>query len=244
MTYFAGRWWTTSTYGGFPFTVRLEANGPAIYEYLQGLAATVMIKDVMDRRQIRDGSVFDSVIAFLADNIGNLTSPKAIADALTSAGRKTSQATVEGHISALAEAHSLHPAPRYDIRGKRLLSRVEKYYFVDPGLRTAWLGGIARDQGRLLENVVFLELLRRGLRPRVGVLGAQEIDFVTSSATGTQYIQVAASVRDPATLARELASLQAAPGHYPRLLLTLDPGRFDHEGITQRNAAEWLLETP
>jgi len=229
--------------GGFPYTVRLDGDASAINEYLLGVVATVMIKDVMSRREVRDVPVFDRVVTYLADNIGNLTSPKGIADALTSGGRKTSQMTVEGYLTGLTDAYLLYPAKRFDVRGKRLLSRVEKYYFVDPGLRGALLGGVSRDQGRLLENVVFLELLRRGLAPNVGVMEGSEIDFVTAGRTGAQYIQVAASVRDPATLARELAPLRAAPGHYARLLLTLDPGRFDHDGITQINVADWLLDT-
>ena len=227
--------------GGFPYTLRLDADPAAIHEYLRSLTDTVLVKDVMDRRQIRDTSVFEKVVTFLADNIGNLTCPKAVADALTSAGRKTTQATVESYLSGLTEACLVYSCPRFDVRGKRLLSRVGKYYLVDPGLRTALLGAV-RDQGRILENVVFLELVRRGLSPRVGVVGTREIDFVTSSPGGLGYVQVAASVRDPATLERELASLKAAPGYHPRLLLTFDPGTFDHDGITQRNVADWLLD--
>ncbi|MDR0959164.1 MAG: ATP-binding protein [Propionibacteriaceae bacterium] len=228
--------------GGFPYAAQLGADED-VATYLDGILATVLYRDVMERQQIRDGRVFTSVVDYLADNIGNLTTAKTIADTLTSSGRKISPAAVETYLEALTSANLVHLVPRYDLRGKRVLSRTEKCYLVDTGLRTAILGGQVRDQGRLLENVVYLELLRRGHTVRVGRYRDLEIDFVTTGRNGTQYIQVAETVLDENVLARELAPLVAVPDHYPRLLLTLDPvDPVDHDGITQRNITNWLTE--
>jgi predicted AAA+ superfamily ATPase len=230
-------------YGGMPLTTRLE-EGDAIDSYLDGVVATVLMKDVIPRRGVRDTSAFESLVAYLADGIATETTAKRLADTLTSAGRPVSSKTIESYMAGLTAAYLWYRVDRFDLRGKRVLARPQKWYCVDPGIRAAVLGGQFRDEGRVLENVVFLELLRRSRKVRVGRQDGREIDFVATGAGERAYIQVAATVRDPATLERELAPLRAAPGHHPRLLLTMDAtAAANHDGIIQRNVVEWLLES-
>jgi predicted AAA+ superfamily ATPase len=229
--------------GGFPYAARLS-DWDDISTYLSGILSTVLFRDVVERQQIRDGRVFSSVVDYLADAVGNLVTPKTIADTLTSAGRKTSSPVVESYLKALMAANLVHLVPRYDLRGKRVLARAEKCYLVDTGLRTMILAGQLRDQGRLLENIVYLELLNRGYTVQVGRYLDQEIDFVATGHQETHYIQVAQTVLADNVLARELAPLNAVPDHHRRLLLTLDPSDpVNHDCIIQRNLINWLLET-
>jgi predicted AAA+ superfamily ATPase len=228
-------------WGGFPYATLLPRDDAVVGQYLDGVVSTVLFKDVIQNRQVRQPAVLQAVVAYIADNVGNLTSPTAIAQALTTSGRKTNAPTIEGYLDALASAFLVYAAPRYDIRGKRILERIEKYYLVDPGLRTSLLGGVTRDTGRLLENIVYLELVRRGLTVRVGVVAGQEVDFVASGRGTTTYVQVAQTVRDERTLARELAPFDAIPDHHPRLLITADPEQANHNGVPQVNILDWLL---
>lgn len=227
----------------FPYALSLE--GPEqVTDYLSGIYHTVLLKDVVARRNIADVSMLQSVIRFMADNIGSLCSIKKISDTMTSAGRKISTHTVENYLSALEDAYILYRAGRYDIKGRQHLKTLEKYYLVDIGLRSFLLGSGHGDVGHVLENVVYLELLRRGNQVAVGKLDATEVDFVVSGAQGPVYYQVAASVRDTNTLQRELRPLDAIQDHYPKVLLTLDDDPDTrHNGIQQRYVLEWLLES-
>ncbi len=145
-------------------------------------------------------------------------------------------------LDALLESFLIYKAERYDVKRKQLLKTQEKYYVVDPGLRRQFLSGRSQDVGHVLENVVFLELLRRGYKVRIGKVGSLEVDFVTENSNGTEYYQVAATVRDYETLRRELASLQKIHDHYPKFLLTLDEDPSDDfDGIRKLNALDWLL---
>lgn len=186
--------------------------------------------------------MLESVTRFLFDNIGNPLSSKKIADTLTSAGRKIDVKTVEKMIEGLTESFILYRAGRYNVKGKQYLKTMEKYYAVDIGLRYALLGSRNADVGHILENVVYLELLRRGYSVYVGKVDEQEVDFVTMDDTGSKYYQVAATVREQATLQRELLPLQKIRDHYPKILLTLDEDpAADYDGIRRINALDWLL---
>jgi predicted AAA+ superfamily ATPase len=177
-------------------------------------------------------------------SIGSATSVKKIADTMTSSGRSVSRRTVESFLDGLTQAFLIYPARRWSIRGKRLLEGSEKHYVVDAGMRRALLGRRMVDAGHVLENTVYLELLRRHKSVYVGKIDSQEVDFVVDDHAGTTYIQVALNVDDPATLARELAPLRAIPGYDRRLLLTLDrQGEQSFDGILRCSVLDWLLDT-
>lgn len=228
----------------FPYTLALAGQPAAIRDYLDALFNTIVVKDIAMRRNIADIMQLQAITRFLFDNIGNIFSTKKIADTMTSAGRKMDVRTVEKYLSALTECFVAYPARRYNIKGKQYLKSQEKYYVVDMGLRAALLGARGTDVGHMLENVIYLELLRRGYEVGVGKLDALEVDFVAHDSNGrTTYIQVAASVRDSATLERELAPLRKISDHYPKLLLTLDEDpAADYEGIARINALDWLMQ--
>ena len=161
---------------------------------------------------------------------------------MTSDGRKIDTKTVEKYIAALLESYVLYQARRYDIKGKQYLKTLDKYYVVDIGLRRVLLGSKAMDVGHILENIVYLELLRRGYNVYVGKVNDLEIDFVASNERGQVYYQVSATVRNEEVLHRELAPLQQLSDNYPKYILTLDNDpEADYEGIRRINALEWLI---
>ena len=183
-----------------------------------------------------------SVLRFLFDNIGNQLSSKKVADTMTSDGRKIDVKTVEKYVEALMESYVVYQASRYNIKGKQYLKTLEKYYVVDIGMRYMLLGSRSTDVGHILENVVYLELRRRGYEIYVGKVDELEVDFVVMDGKRTIYYQVAATVRDENTLKRELAPLQKIADHYPKFILTLDEDpEADYEGIRRVNALDWLL---
>jgi len=231
-------------YGSFPYVSQLEKSDNIIRTYLDGVYNTILIKDIAKREGITDISVLESVIKFLCSNIGSPVSTKKISDTINSSGRKISVNTVETYVRALADSFIFYKADRYDIKGKQHLKTLGKYYLVDTGLRNMLLTGSSADLGHQLENIVYLELLRRGNKVSIGKLAEKEVDFVTSNADGVCYYQVAASVLDKNTLERELAPLQKIPDHHPKFLLTLDDiiPNANHDGIRQINALDWLLD--
>jgi predicted AAA+ superfamily ATPase len=228
------------TGSSFPYTLALAPKD--IHTYLDGIYASIVLKDVVKRRNIADVTALESVIRFMFDNIGNLCNPKKITDALNADGRKLAVHTVEGYLAALCDSFILYKIGRYDVRGKQYLKTGAKYYLADIGLRYYLLGAQKADHGRALENVVCLELLRRGYDVRIGKVENAEVDFIVTGATGIEYYQVALTVREESTLARELAALAKIADHYPKYLLTLDDDpATSHNGIKQINALDWLL---
>jgi hypothetical protein len=225
----------------FPYTLELD-KPKDIRAYLDGIYNSVVLKDVVKRRKIADVTALESVIRFMFDNIGNLCSAKKIADTLTSGGRKISAHTVDSYLSALCDSFILYKAGRFDIKGKQHLKTGEKYYAVDIGLRYYLLGSQKADMGRALENVIYLELLRRGYDVRIGKVGTTEVDFVATNEDGVEYYQAALTVRDKNTLARELKPLEDISDHNPKFLLTMDEDpQASHNGIRQLNVLDWLL---
>ena len=193
-------------------------------------------------QSLSDSKMLESVIRFIFDSIGSPISSKKIADTMVSSGRRTDSKTIEKYISALQDCFIVYEAKRYDVKGKQYLKLLEKYYAVDVGLRFLLLGQKANDIGHILENIIYLELVRRGYKVYVGKADNMEIDFVAQNEIGNTYIQVAASVRDESTLKRELRPLQILKDSYPKLLLTLDDDPIsDYGGIKRMNALEWLL---
>lgn len=227
----------------FPYVLELLETPQEINSYLEGIYNTILVKDIVDRKRITDTLILKSVTRFLFDNIGLELSSKKIADTLTSNSRKSDSKTIEKYVSALEESFIVYRADRYNIKGKEYLKTLEKYYAADVGLRNFMLGKKAMDVGHILENIVYLELLRRGYSVYVGKIDALEVDFVAQNQNGNTYIQVAASVRDSSTLERELKPLKMIKDNYVKMILTLDDDpESDHDGITRKNAQEWLME--
>lgn len=226
----------------FPYALELADHPKELRDYLEGLFNTIVVKDISLRKKITDPMMLRSLLRFLFDNIGSPLSSKKIADTMTSEGRKIDVKTVEKYIDALMESYVIYEARRYNIKGRQYLKTLEKYYVVDIGLRYMLLGSRSTDVGHILENVVFLELLRRGYDVYVGKVDNLEVDFVAVDSKKTTYFQVAATVRDEATLKRELAPLQSINNHYPKLILTLDEDpEADYDGIRRVNALDWLM---
>lgn len=228
----------------FPYALQLAGQPKELRDYLDGIYNTIVVKDIAQRNKIPDPMMLESVLRFIFDNIGNQLSTKKIADTMTSNGRKIDVKTVEKYLKALMESYIVYQAKRYNVKGKQHLKTLEKYYAVDIGLRYLLLGTSSSDVGHILENIVFLELLRRGNEVFIGKIDDLEVDFVAMDGKQTTYYQVAASVRDEKTLARELTSLEKISDHYPKIVLTLDEDpQADYNGIRRINALDWLMGT-
>lgn len=227
----------------FPYALALDSEPNIIRDYLESIYNTIVIKDIMNRKQVTDSMMLQSVLKFIFDNIGNPFSTKKIADTMTSDGRKIDSKTIEKYLTALKESYVIYQAKRFDIKGKQYLKTLDKYYVVDIGLRYMLLGKQAMDAGHILENIIYLELLRRSYDVYVGKVDSFEVDFVAQNQDGNHYYQVALTVREEATLNRELRPLQMLQDDYPKVLLTLDddPSR-DIDGIKILNARDWLLD--
>lgn len=226
----------------FPYVLDMKQDARVIREYLNGIYNTIVVKDITQRNKFPDTMMLESVLRFAYDNIGNILSTKKIADTMTSDGRKIDTKTVEKYLNALMESYMLYQCKRYNIKGKQYLKTLDKYYAVDMGMRKVLLGSKAMDAGHILENIVYLELLRRGYDVYIGKVDDLEVDFVAMDDKGMTYYQVSATVRDEKTLKRELASLQSINDHYPKILLTLDDDpEMEYAGIRKINAVDWLL---
>lgn len=238
--------------GSFPYIASMNDKAEKAETYIEGIYNTVIIKDIEerqsrkenpnDRRKITDITLLKNIAKYLASVIGSPVSIKSIADYIASSGRKVSQNTVGDYIDALSEAFIFYPAERYDVYGKQLLKQNSKYYIVDLGLRRYLLSKRNYDLGCSIENVVYLELLRRGFSVNVGKIGNQEVDFVVKKGDLIEYIQVSASLAEQSTFNREMSSLRLIKDNYPKIILTLD--RFtlgNYEGIEVVNILDWLL---
>ena len=228
-------------FGSMPFTVQLKKNQESIYQYLNGVYNTVIVKDIARRHQIKDMEVLESVIKFMFENCGNICTSKKISDTLTSSGRKTTQPTVENYMHFLEECFLIYKVERYDVRGKERLKNLAKYYITDIGLRNMLLGFRNIDMGHILENLVFLELKRKHFEIFTGRNNEAEIDFVVKKQNQILYIQVAESVKDSATLERELSAFKNINDSYPRILITMDKSlNEDYNGVRNINAFDFF----
>ena len=231
--------------GGMPGSVNISKDSPNdVDKYLDGIFSTIVYKDIISRNNITDKLLLESILKFIFDSVGSPISVKKISDTLTSRGLSTSNHTVENYLTAFLESFLIYKAERFDVKGKNLLARDYKFYTVDSGLRSYLLGKKSdSDMGHILENIVYLELLRRGYRVYVGKVDDLEIDFVAENRNGLKYYQVALTVRDENVLARELRALEKTKDHYPKTLLTLDMDlESDYNGITKINVIDWLLK--
>lgn len=228
-------------FSSFPYTMMLDEKEEVIIQYLESIYSTVMLKDIISRKKITDVMMLESIIRFMFDNIGNLTSTKKISDTMTSDGRKVDVKTVDKYINALEESFIVYQAKRYDVKGKNYLKTLDKYYVVDIGLRYMLLGSRNADTGHILENIIYLELIRRGYMVYIGKVETEEVDFVAMNSKGIVYYQVAATVRDKSTLTRELRPLQKITDNYPKYIITLDEDPdADYDGIRRINALRFL----
>ncbi len=232
--------------GGFPDAVGLaEVGANYAHQYVHTVFENIYNNDILKRYQIKSMPAYREVVNFLVDSVGSAVSARNIANALQASGRKTDNKTVARYIDTLVESYLIYKVNRFDIKGKQHLATQEKYYLVDTGLRGALLGKeLGTDHGHLLENVVYLELLRRGNKIWIGKVDNKETDFVVTTPEGyTQYYQVAFSVNDPKTLERELAPFEQIKDHNERILITMDYQTGSRNGIKQVNAIDWLLKT-
>ena len=230
-------------FGSFPYVAYLGNDEKVIGQYIEGIYSTILLKDVAAREKINDISVLENILKTVASSIGSPISAKKISDTLTSNGRKISPNTVEAYLRALSDSYILYNATRYDINGRQFLKTLGKYYFVDSGIRNHIISGSAKDLGHLIENIVYLELLRRKNRVNIGKLAEKEVDFVAVNMDEIEYYQVSASVLDEKTLERELAPLDEIKDNYPKTILTLDEigSGTNYNGIKQINLIDWLL---
>ena len=238
--------------GGYPYLVKLADDSEKVDMYLEGIYNTILVKDIEERqrrretdpnkRKINDLSLLKNISKFLASSVGSPISMKSIADYITSGGRSISQATVSDYVEALVEPYIFYPVERYDVLGKQLLKSNWKMYIVDLGLRRYLLPRKRYDLGASLENVIFLELLRRGYRVNIGKVGATEVDFVARKNEDMFYYQVTASMTEESTFEREMAPLRAIQDNYPKYVITLDRYTLgNYEGIQVIHAVDWLL---
>jgi len=229
--------------GSLPYLTQFAHTPRQIRDYYGGVCNTVLIKDVIVRKKISDPHLLERVAQFLAQNIGSLNSVKSICDALNAGGRSISVNTTESYISGLTDALLFHKVGRYDIKGKELLKTGHKHYLCDPGFRNYLLDNERTDFGALLENIVYLELARRGYKIAVGRIGVREVDFAAVSPSGgLEYFQVALTLRPPGVFEREVAALEAIRDSHPKTVLHLDDDPATrHNGIRLLNALDWLL---
>ena len=231
-------------YGSFPYILSYDRFGKEAKDYLRGIYNTIILNDIVKRLKISDVSALESVTKYMLHNIGNKTSATKIANTLKSAGKSVDQKTVDKYLDGLSDALLLYQASRYNIKGRQYLTTQSKYYVVDIGLRTLLVRGKESDAGHILENIIYLELKRRGYDVYVGEIDNGEVDFVTVESGNLTYYQVAATVLDEATLKRELAPLKKIADNYPKYLLTLDEvfANANYDGVIKINALDWLLK--
>lgn len=230
-------------YGSFPYIVKYNSSRDEARDYLRDIYNSVLLKDIVARLKISDITTLENITKFMLHNIGNIVSALKISNTLKSDGRGADQKTVDKYLRGLTDSLMLYEARQYNLKGKMFLKTNSKYYAVDMGLRNCLVKGNGSDIGHILENVVYLELRRRGYDVYVGQLDDGEIDFVAVNGDDISYYQVSATTLEESTLKRELAPFKKAEDNYPKYLLTLDElfGTADYNGIKKKNVLDWLL---
>ncbi|MBP3201795.1 MAG: ATP-binding protein [Lachnospiraceae bacterium] len=226
----------------FPQVIQFANDKELIKEYVESLFNTIVVKDILNRNKISDIIVFKSILRFIIDNIGSTISSKKISDTLTSDGRKVDAKTVEKYINAMIESYILYQVKRYDIKGKQYLKSQEKYYIVDVGFKYSLVPNSRLDLGHIIENIVYLELIRRGYKVFIGKTNEYEIDFVAHKGDEIEYIQVTASIRDSQTYEREMRPFKSIDDNYEKIILTLDDDLDENDnGVKIMNVERWIL---
>lgn len=229
-------------FGSFPFILQFKGNEDQIMVYLDGLYNTIFKKDIVKRNNISNEDALENVTKFIFDSIGNLTTSKKISDTLTSNNCKVSQPTVEGYLKALVDSYFVYKVSRYDVKGKQYLKSMAKYYVTDIGMRNYLLGYKNLNRGFILENIVYLELIRRDYKVFIGKVDNGEIDFVVFKGSETIYIQVAESIKEERTFEREIKPLKSVRDYNKRVIITTDYDINEfYDGIKHINVLDFLL---
>ncbi|HRZ84706.1 ATP-binding protein [Candidatus Dojkabacteria bacterium] len=236
-------------YGGMPAVAEYDMDELGINSLLEGIYSTAILKDVIERNSIKNEKLLRNLVLYLADNIGNIFSPNSIANFLSSnkedlsLKENTANKTVNQYLSTLEKAFIFYPVSRYDVKGKEYLKTLQKYYIVDTGIRNMLLGYRDVDRGHILENVVYLELLRRGFNVSIGKVGEKEIDFVAIRPDKKVYYQVTESLLDKGVREREISALSTIKDNYEKVVLSMDNSFVtSQDGIKLQNVIDFLLE--
>ncbi len=237
-------------FGGMPILREYKFNEIRSNQALEGIYSTVILRDILMRNNQADQSTLQKIMLFLCSNIGNITSPNNIGNVLSNEGdiqnaadkRNIAGKTVDKYISMLRSAFVFYSVGRYDVKGKQLLKTLGKNYIIDMGFRNMLLGYRDADRGHIIENIVFLELLRRDYRVYIGKVGETEVDFVAVKPNDKLYIQVTESMLSPETRERELRPLRIIPDNYEKIVLSMDKNYINsYDGIKSLNLIDWLL---
>ena len=230
-------------FGGFPAIHHFDFDEEVVYQYISSLYNTILLKDVIKRNNVRNVHLLENITRYVFDNVGNIFSAKKISDYVKSKKMKVGTETIQNYISYILSTFALHKVARYDIKGKRILEIHEKYYLGDIGMRHALLGYKAADISGILENIVYLELKRRGYQIYIGKFGNREIDFIAEKENRKMYIQVTYMLSSPETIEREFSALRSIKDNYPKYVISMDTvfGN-DFEGIRRINLIEFLLD--
>jgi len=227
----------------FPYIHTYGVTAAQRKDYLDAILNTIIVKDVASRIGTTDVLMIKRIVRFICDSIGSPLSTKKITDTMNSDGLKVTWQSVERYLSALQESFIIYQAKRYNIKGRQHLRTLEKYYVVDLALRSTLIGSRTTDMGHVLENIIYLELIRRGFDVYVGKIGALEVDFIAFSHGEITYFQVAETVRNHETLVRELAPFKKIDDHWPKYLLTRDEDPEEYyDGVKKLNALTWLMD--
>ena len=229
-------------YGGMPYLANLNYNKEAVNRYLLDLFNSVELKDIVKRNKIRDIDILERILAFVTKNIGTTFSATSISKYLKNEGRSISPETILNYIKACVNAYLFYPVKRMDLRGKKVLTVNEKYYIADHGIREAVYGGNQTDIQLVLENIVYMELLRRGYTIHIGKIDNKEIDFICEKQNNKIYIQVTYLLASQETIDREFKVYDTIKDNYPKYVLSLDPFNMSQNGIIHSNIIDFLLE--
>ena len=232
-------------YGGLPAIALIKDNSELVLSYLNDIYNTIVKKDIIDRNNIKNTALLENLIKYLANNIGSSISSTKISDYLNSNKivEKTNHQTIDNYLNMLEKSFIMYKVDRTDIRNKSLLKTLGKYYIADTGIRNTILGFRNIDEGHLLENVVYLELLRRGYKVNIGKTNEYEVDFVAENPNDIKYYQVTKSITSDEVRTRELRSLENIEDNYEKIILTMDKTiNNDYNGIKIKNIIDWLLE--
>ena len=237
-------------FGGMPVLREYQFNEARSYQALEGIYSTVVLRDILQRNNQADQAMLQKIVMFLCSNIGSITSPNKIGNVLSGEGdikpgkgKNIAGKTVDKYISMLRSAFVFYSVSRYDIKGKQLLKTLGKNYIIDLGFRNLLLGYRDADRGHIIENVVFLELIRRDYRVYIGKVGETEVDFVAEKPEEKLYIQVTESMQTQDTRERELRPLRGIPDNYEKIVLSIERSFINsYDGIKSLNLIDWLLK--